>query len=230
VTPEHDPDAAELPDTLRALLSAPQTWEDPAPGLRNEIRHALLAEQGRPEPGGTQDQSERPTPAQPDVVPLTARAERHTTRPRTATRRPLSWGLVAACVSAVLGAGLGASLAMAMLRPSAPDFVVTLAATQEAPGASGEAEFRDTPSGFQIDLDVRGLAPSAAGTYYQAWLKNTDGNLVTIGTFHAREGGEDIVLWSAVDPRGYPTLTVTRQLEGAGADSSGQVVLTGTVP
>ena len=37
------------------------------------------------------------------------------------------------------------------------------------------------------------------------------------------------MLWSGVDLERYPTLTVTLQQEGAGAESSGQVVLSGTV-
>ncbi|MEJ7705278.1 MAG: anti-sigma factor [Geodermatophilaceae bacterium] len=107
--------------------------------------------------------------------------------------------------------------------------VVALTPTELAPDASGTAELSERPSGFSIELDIDGLPPAAEGSYYQAWLKNADGELVTIGTFHARDGSDDVILWSGVDPADYPTLTVTLQREGEGAQSSGQVVLTGSL-
>ena len=75
-----------------------------------------------------------------------------------------------------------------------------------------------------------GAPPAPAGSYYQGWLRNKDGDAVTIGTFHGREGTNDIILWSGVDIADYPTLTVTIQQEGAGAESSGRVVLRGVIP
>ena len=58
------------------------------------------------------------------------------------------------------------------------------------------------------------LPPARAGHYYQAWLKNAAGLAVTVGTFHARQGGHDIVLWSGVDPHDFRVLTVTDQRIG----------------
>jgi hypothetical protein len=108
--------------------------------------------------------------------------------------------------------------------------VVTLAGTELAPDAAGRANILPTDSGFKIKLDISGLPPAPAGSYYQGWLRNKDGNAVTIGTFHGREGTDDIILWSGVDIVDYPTLTVTIQQEGAGAESSGRVVLRGEIP
>ena len=84
--------------------------------------------------------------------------------------------------------------------------------------------------GFEIELDISGLPPAPAGSYYQGWLRNEDGDAVTIGTFHGREGTDDIILWSGVDIADYSALTVTIQQEGAGAESSGRVVLRGETP
>jgi hypothetical protein len=106
--------------------------------------------------------------------------------------------------------------------------VVALAGTDLAPDASGEAVLRDTPSGVEVRLDLEGLEPAPEGFYYQGWLKGPDG-AVTIGTFHAREGADDVVLWAGVDIDDHPTLTVTLQEEGAGAESSGRVVLSGEI-
>ena len=143
-----------------------------------------------------------------------------------AGRAPLPAGSVAAVAAvAVLGAGTAAVLSQ---RGPAPR-VVALTATDVVPQSSGRAEIRDTPSGFEITLEVQGLPPAAPGTYYQGWLKNAAGGLVTIGTFHARQGGQDIILWSGVDPSAYPKPTRHSQQEGQGAQSSGVVVLKGAV-
>ena len=105
---------------------------------------------------------------------------------------------------------------------------VALAGTDVEPNAEGQAEITSTPSGFEIQLDITGLPPAPAGAYYQAWLRN-DGDAVTIGTFHGRQGSDDIILWSGVDVADFPTLTVTLQQVGGGAESSGIVVLRGDI-
>ena len=97
------------------------------------------------------------------------------------------------------------------------------------PGASGRASVESTGSGLSISLTVDGLPPAQPGTFYQAWMRG-DGGSVPIGTFHAREGGGPIELWSGVDVADYPTMTVTIQQEGAGPESSGVVVLRGEIP
>lgn len=111
-----------------------------------------------------------------------------------------------------------------------PDSTLALRGTELAPSASATAEITERPSGFEVVLDVENLSPAAEGTYYQAWLKDSRNTLVTIGTFHARESGEGIVLWSGVDPDSFNQLTVTLQRTGEGAASSGDVVLSGKLP
>ena len=152
-----------------------------------------------------------------------AAAETPTTPDRTGTGRLAGW-LIAAAAAVLIVAGL-----TWMLRTDAPDSTLALRGTDLAPSASAEVEITQEPSGFEVVLDVEGLAPAAKGTYYQAWFKDSDGVLVTIGTFHARQSGEDIVLWSGVDPDDFDVLTVTLQKVGGGAESSGQVVLSGSL-
>ena len=103
---------------------------------------------------------------------------------------------------------------------------VTLRGTDLAVGATATATVEEQPSGLRVVLDVEGLAPAAAGTYYQAWVRNDGGSAVTIGTFH-NHGDDEIELWAGVDAATYPIITVTLQQEGGGAESSGQVVLQG---
>jgi hypothetical protein len=203
--------ANDLSDNVRSVLSLPETWADPPPALQDEILSSMRAERDR---AGS-------TPS--NVTDLAARDSHRRVTSRRA-RRPFWVGIAAAAALAV-----AVAVGISTLRGSSPDETVALVGTELAPTASGQAEISSTPSGFRIDLDIDGLAPATPGTYYQAWLKNAAGDLVTIGTFHARGGGHDIVLWSAVDPQDYSTLTVTLQRDGAGAESSGQVVLAGPV-
>ena len=78
-------------------------------------------------------------------------------------------------------------------------------------------------------MDIRDLPPAPPGQYYQGWVRSEDGELVTIGTFHMRGGDATVTLWSGVELADYPIVTVTIQTEGAGQDSSGEVVLRGSL-
>ena len=93
------------------------------------------------------------------------------------------------------------------------------------PAASGEA----TP-----DQDILGLADRArrdrparldGGRFYQAWLRNSAGVLVPIGTFNENR---DVTLWAGVSPEDFATLTVTRERADDDQASSGERVLVGT--
>ncbi len=133
--------------------------------------------------------------------------------------------LVAAAAAAVVG-----TVAVVTLTgdDEPESTLVALTGTEVEPAASGSAEITSTPSGFEIVLDISGLPPAPANAYYQGWLRN-DSGAVTIGTFHGRQGTDDIVLWSGVDTADFPTLTVTLQQIGGGAESSGVVVLRGEI-
>lgn len=99
--------------------------------------------------------------------------------------------------------------------------------TELAPTASATAVVRDTPTGVAISLDIEGLPPAPAGSYYQAWVKGP-GGLVAIGTFHMRgPDGDPVELWAGVDLDAYPEITVTLEPEDGDPASSGQLVLSG---
>ena len=191
---------AEL-DELRRLFASPNTWNEPPPGLADDIVAGIRA-------AGA---------VTPEPAPV-----RRAPRRRAPTRMILG----AAAAVLVLVIALGAVL---VTRGGTDGEAFSLAATEVIPGASGRASVESTGSGLSISLTVDGLPPAEPGTFYQAWMRG-DGGSVPIGTFHAREGGGPIELWSGVDVADYPTMTVTIQQEGAGPESSGVVVLRGQIP
>jgi hypothetical protein len=192
-------------DSVRDLLAQPEVWAEPPADLGDAVFDAVR------EAWGTES----------DAV---VRPTRRTTGRASHRARTL---LLAAAAAAVLVAV--ALTAVVATRDNSPAQRFALTATALAPDASGSATARATGSGLEIDLTVDNLAPAAPGTFYQAWVKGPKGS-VPIGTFHAHRNDGPIHLWSGVDPRDYPTMTVTIQREGAGPQSSGRVVLTGKVP
>jgi Anti-sigma-K factor rskA len=189
---------------FRDLLADHAVWAEPSPTGVDELLAAIQAESG-----GT--------------VPPAAPAA-HPRQPSRGRSRRLV--LVAAAAGIVAVAGVVGVLARSADDGAGEDFAV--AGTELAPDASGVATVEVTGSGVAIELDVSGLPPAGPGTYYQAWVKGPDG-LVTVGTFHMRGGDDHVELWSGVPLDRYPTFTVTLQEEGAGQESSGQVVLSGEV-
>ena len=189
---------------FRDLLAEDAVWAEPSPTGVDDLLAAIEAE-----PGG------RVAAATPAAGPRT--------RSRGRSRRLM---LVAAAAGIVALAGLVGILVRSADDGGGQDFAV--AGTELAPSASAVATVEETGSGVAIELDVRDLPPAEPGTYYQAWVKGP-GGLVTVGTFHMRGGDDKVELWSGVPLDRYPTLTVTLQQEGAGQESSGQVVLSGKV-
>jgi hypothetical protein len=104
-------------------------------------------------------------------------------------------------------------------------FHAALAPTDLAPGASGEATLTKTSSGWRIELDAAGLPRLESGRFYEAWLRNSEGVLVPIGTFNE---SRKVTLWAGVSPEDFPTLTVTREQADGDQASSGEKVLVGT--
>ncbi len=216
--------AVELDAGVRSVLARGDTWAEPPADLEASILAAMRLERDAP----AVDRGESDT----NVVPIAASASAGTsadtassTQQQRRSRRAMVWVVgVAAALVAVAGVGI------AVQRSVAPEATIALNSLDADATVRGEAELRETPSGVRIDLDLVGLPPAPDGSYYQGWLKNSAGELVTIGTFHARDGARDIVLWSGVETDDYDLLTITIQQEGAGAESSGVVVLSGSLP
>jgi hypothetical protein len=202
---------AELDELLR-LFAKSSTWEQPPPDLADDVVAGIRA--------AAVDANVDPTIAPvPQAVPAPQAAP---AIPRRNWFRPA----LAVAAAVVLVIALGAVL---VTRGEREQETFALAATDVIPGASGEASLEETGSGLSISLSVQGLPPAEPGTFYQAWMRGDAGS-VPIGTFHARQSGDSIELWSGVDVAEYPTMTVTLQQEGAGPESSGVVVLRGDLP
>jgi hypothetical protein len=147
-------------------------------------------------------------------------AQRRVRRVRV-PRRPV---LIGAAATVVLAVAVGSAVFRSST--SAERFHAALAATDLAPRARGAATLTKTSSGWRIELSATGLPRLAGGRYYEAWLRNTAGVLVPIGTFNE---GRKVTLWAGVSPRNFTTLTVTRERADGDQTSSGAKVLIGTV-
>lgn len=143
------------------------------------------------------------------------------------TRR--TWAWPAAAVIAML-LGVAAALVVFLGDNDAPQAVavVAMAGTDLAPDATGTAKLVPSANGWAITLEVAGVPPAPDGSYYEGWVSDGEDS-VAVGSFHMR-GDEPtpIGLWSGVDLRDFRTINVTLQDVGAGGESSGRVVLTGT--
>lgn len=153
---------------------------------------------------------------------LQARVEaQRTTRTVRAPRRLVLGGVaVAAAAAAVIAVAVSGS------GSHGARFQASLAATSLAPGAWGDATLTKTSSGWRIHLDASGLPRLAGGRFYEAWLRNSAGVLVPVGTFNE---GRDVTLWAGVYPGAFTVLTVTRERADGNQASSGEKVLVGTV-
>lgn len=197
---------------LRGLLSDEATWLEPDPEGADVLLAAIRAES---------------PPLESPVADIS--------RPPRATfgaaRRPGRLVVLSAAAALLLLAGVvGVVLLAGQGGEDGPTEEFAMTGTDLAPSASAAATAEELSSGFAITLDIDGLPPAAPGTYYQGWVKSPDDELVTIGTFHMRGGDSEVELWSGVELERFSTVTVTLQEEGAGAESSGQVVLSGELP
>ncbi|WP_433018171.1 anti-sigma factor [Kribbella sp. CA-294648] len=186
------------------ILRSGSVWAAVPDGLEQRVLNELVSGVAAPS-----------QPAEPRLESVPRARER---------RRIPRWTVLAVAAGVLVASGVG----VMVLRPDPRE--VNLAAPGVAGGSvQATAEVHETPSGAEITLKTRGLRPAPPGHYYQGWLAGAAGS-VTIGTFHLRDGTDDVVLWSGVAVRDYPRITVTLQIEGAGPQSSGVLVLRGQIP
>jgi len=132
--------------------------------------------------------------------------------------------VIGASATAVLAVAIGLSVFRSDRSPE--QFRAALAPTALLPDARGDATLTKTSSGWRIELDATGLPRLEKGRYYQAWLRDTAGVLVPIGTFNE---GRNVTLWAGVPPTDFTTLSVTREQADGDQSSSGEKVLVGAV-
>ena len=198
---------AEL-DELRALLSAPEMWEEPDPGLEDRVVLAIEQEA-----------------ASRSRVPAASSRRRASFLGRI-LRRPAYRFAAIAVAGAVAAVALVVAVSGGNNSPAPLHFAMVVQGTPLAPGAYGSATLTKMNSGWEIKLSATGLPHLANGRYYEAWLKNAAGILVPVGTFN---DARSVTLWSGVPVTQYRTLTVTQQVAGGGSASSGRRVLIGTI-
>jgi len=157
-------------------------------------------------------------------APAGLRARLETQRATPGLRLPARLVLAGAAATAPLAVAVG--LAVSRSDTSGVRFHAALAATELAPAAKGEATLTKTASGWRIELDASGLPRLDRGRFYEAWLRNSAGVLVPIGTFNE---GRNVTLWAGVPPQDFAILTVTREHADGDQASSGEKVLTGTI-
>lgn len=153
---------------------------------------------------------------------LRARIDAQRRPRRLPQRRLILMGAAVASTAAAVAIGL----TVFGSGTSGERFHSALAATDLAPGASGEATLVRTSSGWRIELDATGLPRRDGGRFYEAWLRDVAGVLVPIGTFNE---GRKVTLWAGVSPKDFTILTVTREQANGDLGSSGEKVLVGTV-
>ena len=180
----------------------------------------LLAEQERAVGFARSAASEVEAPAR-----LRARVDAR----RQARRVPESrrFVLIGAAAAAAVVVAVAVGLGVFGSSTSGERFHTSLAATGLAPGVRGEATLTKTSSGWRIELDATGLPRLDNGRFYEAWVRNSAGVLVPLGTFNE---GRKVTLWAGVSPETFTTLSVTREEADSDQASSGRKVLVGTVP
>jgi len=180
----------------------------------------LLAEQERAVGFARSAASEVEAPAG-----LRARVEtRRQARRVPGWRRPV---LIGAAAAATVVVAVAVGLGVFGSSTSGKRFHASLAATDLAPGASGNATLTKTSSGWRIELDATGLPRLDNGRFYEAWLKNPAGVLVPVGTFNE---GRKVTLWAGVSPETFTSLSVTREDADGNQASSGRKVLVAKIP
>jgi len=208
-----DPDSpSPLSETVLARLSSSATWE-PAP--QTGLDAVLEQIRGEATPADRDDTAA-------SIIDLDER--------RSSRTVPFIAGIAAGLLATLIVglAVLGIGRADTQEAAAEPAICIELEATELAPAATATAGLDDRAAGTRIVLDVNGLPPAEAGTYYEAWISDAD-QLISAGTFHLRGGDDAIVLWAGVEPAGFERFAITIQDIGQ-AESSGRVVLVGNLP
>ena len=157
-------------------------------------------------------------------APAGLRARVEAQRSARTVRTPRRLALSGVAVAAVAVAAI--AVALVSSGSHGTRFQAALRPTALVPGAGGDATLTKTSSGWRIRLDTTGLPRLADGRFYEAWLRNSAGVLVPVGTFNE---GRNVTLWAGVPPTSFTMLTVTRERADGNQASSGEKVLVGPV-
>ena len=210
--------AARLADAEPALTSLGDRTGPRTPGAREQV--TVTPRQIVPERKNAELDS-RVTRAQSG---LTMRISGR----RRASVRALSLG-----VAAAVAIGIGVTVWVS--RPASANLAFTIPLHAAHGGtASGQAYANHAQTGWSIQLTVRGLRDVGPNRFYECWYVgpgNRPGHpdLIAAGTFTiGRSGSATMRMWSAADPRHFPTMQIaSEQPGGTGQDS--HVILSGSI-
>lgn len=155
-------------------------------------------------------------------------------RPR---RRTVELRKVVAAAAAVLLIGFGTAVVRESTRP-APAAAQVVELTAPAGGtARAVATVRSTTTGGVIEMEVEGLAPPPAGSFFECWLVAAEGdsvdrpNRVSVGTFTVDGEGRATVRWDfTADVARFPRMGITVEPDDGNPVHTTQRVLAGTRP
>jgi anti-sigma-K factor RskA len=125
-------------------------------------------------------------------------------------RRALGGGAVAVAVAACV-----AALLVLVIRPGGggddvPAPRPTTIVLRPLPGVTGRAELTLNGAATEAELRGAGLRPSGPHDYYEAWLADDRGHMVSMGTFQVgRRGRVDVHMDVAVDVSRYTLVDVS---------------------
>lgn len=205
-------------DRIEFLASGSSSGERPVDHERLEMIRAILADEAV--------WSEPPPEVGDALIEAISGQAVETAASQSPARRRWPWA-AAVAAAAVLALVFGLS---GLFSGEPGEIVVAVEGTELEAGAAGEATLRPTGDGWWIGLQVSDLTPAPVGTYYEGWVWSDDGDGVSIGTFHLRGGGENVVLWSGVDPAAYPMIWVTLEDEDGDPAASDRIVMRGRIP
>jgi anti-sigma-K factor RskA len=152
-------------------------------------------------------------------------------------RRTVELRTLVAAAAAVLLIGFGAAVVREATGP-APAAAQVVELTAPGGGiARATATVRATDTGGVIEMEVEGLAPPPAGSYFECWLVAGAGdsidrpNRVSVGTFTVDEDGRATVRWDfTADIAKFPRMGITVEPPDGNPVHTTQRVLAGTRP
>jgi anti-sigma factor RsiW len=216
--PEAHPEFAELGGAVPYLADSLEPVE-PSAGLGRRISAAVAAEAAASASGGAPVEATSPSaperPSQGSIVSLSAERERR--------RSALTWVAAIAAVLVIVGLGawnvsLRRDIDAAQAYAAAVDRVLALAATPGGQAAILAPSVADGPSGIaavgadgQVQIAMRGLAPTAGTEVYEAWVIGADAQPVAIGSFNPNADGFGSLAVTGAPTASGVTIALTRE-------------------
>lgn len=99
-----------------------------------------------------------------------------------------------------------------------------------AGGGRGEAQLVKRSDGMHLVVDVSGLTPAEQADFYELWLLSTDPanpDPQSLDKFDRRDGVIDVVVPPSIDPKRFPVVDISEELDDGDESHSGKSILRG---